>query len=262
MKKRYYLGIAAILILMPLVTMSAESLAQKMRGKILLAVEDKGKTYYVHSDGKKYRVTQATALEIFKKIALGITNNDLAKIPDGSVGIDPEAGMSCEPKTVNLDSIIPKEYSQSNNEAEIAQWLDWKQKNSAALTAFGEMVKNFVDGRKDHGDRVYYDAMSKFQKCSDLKTDAYSKVSALPLLTKIPVVKDYKLNFLNLINTQQTECLNWKNYSNYQLKGMTSDVLEMIERLNELEQKREEQYANFQVQAQDVNIKAEELNYE
>ncbi len=71
---------------------AATSIAQRLTGRILLAVEDKGKTYFVHTDGKRYRITTATALEIFKKLALGIKNSDLSQIPEGNVGIDPETG--------------------------------------------------------------------------------------------------------------------------------------------------------------------------
>jgi len=86
MKK--YIIIALMLLSIPSFALSAPSLSARLQGKILLAVEDKGKTYYVHTDGNRYRITQATAQTVFEKLALGITNKDLEQIPLKDVGID------------------------------------------------------------------------------------------------------------------------------------------------------------------------------
>jgi hypothetical protein len=89
--KKFILLTILLIALAPTLVLSAPSLGAKMQGKILLAVEDKGKTYYVFN-GNRYQVTQATAMEIFKKLAVGITNKDLEQIPLKDVGIDPEHG--------------------------------------------------------------------------------------------------------------------------------------------------------------------------
>ncbi len=97
--KKFILGlIMGILITIPVITYSAPSLASKLMGKILLAVEDQGKTYYVHEDGYRYRVTTATAQKIFEKLALGITNKNLEQIPEKNVDIDVEAEVLDEEK--------------------------------------------------------------------------------------------------------------------------------------------------------------------
>lgn len=89
--------ILALIALLPSLALSAPSLGARLQGKILLATQDRGKTFYVHSDGKRYQITKDTALEIFRKLALGITDKDLAQIPVGSVGIAPEvAGVKVE----------------------------------------------------------------------------------------------------------------------------------------------------------------------
>lgn len=89
--KKFILGLTiGILLTIPLFVFSASNLADRLKGKILLAVEDKGKTYYVHEDGFRYRITSATAKRIFEKLALGITDLDLLKIPLRDVGINPE----------------------------------------------------------------------------------------------------------------------------------------------------------------------------
>ena len=57
-------------------------LANNLKGKLLLAVEDRGRIFYVNpEDSKKYEVTFANALNLFEKLSLGISNNDLNKIP-------------------------------------------------------------------------------------------------------------------------------------------------------------------------------------
>lgn len=60
----------------------AATLAEKLQGKLLLQVEDKGRIWYVSpKDQKKHEVTFANALPLFEGQATGITNNDLNKIP-------------------------------------------------------------------------------------------------------------------------------------------------------------------------------------
>lgn len=86
-------ALTALLLTSPAIA-ATPSLSQQLAGKILLAVEDKGKTYYVNADGKRYRVTRVTAFEIFKKLSLGISNKDLAQIPEGTLGVDPETGAT------------------------------------------------------------------------------------------------------------------------------------------------------------------------
>lgn len=94
MKRIIAAFILGLLTTIPLYTFSASTLAAQLQGKILLAVEDHGKTYFVHEDGQRYRVTSDTAQSIFEELALGITNSDLDKIPEGNVGIDPEGNSN------------------------------------------------------------------------------------------------------------------------------------------------------------------------
>ncbi len=64
-------------------TVDSSNPLSRLGSKILLAVENRGELWYEHSrDGKRYHVTPATALELFKTVALGITNNNINKIPE------------------------------------------------------------------------------------------------------------------------------------------------------------------------------------
>jgi parallel beta-helix repeat protein len=57
-------------------------LAAKLAGKLLLQVERAGLIWYVNpADGKRYLVAQDNALEIFRKLALGINETNLNLIP-------------------------------------------------------------------------------------------------------------------------------------------------------------------------------------
>jgi len=88
------------MLALPVLALSAPNLAEKLKGKILLAVEDKGKTYYVANDGYRYRITTATAQKVFEKLALGISNSNLAEIEENDLGISPDSQSACQDKTV------------------------------------------------------------------------------------------------------------------------------------------------------------------
>jgi len=62
-----------------------QGLAKRLAGRLLLAVEDKGRVYYDHpGDLKKYEVTFGNLMQIFQDLAMGITYVNLNKIPINS----------------------------------------------------------------------------------------------------------------------------------------------------------------------------------
>lgn len=93
--------------------------ALKQKGKIFLQVESKGEAYYVNSDGTLYYLQNgAEAYNIMRKLGLGITNNDLAKI-NTSKSAERQNTSSIKP-TTNV-SVVKQEnkitnYTNSNNE--------------------------------------------------------------------------------------------------------------------------------------------------
>ena len=62
-----------------------KALADKLKGKLLLQVEQGGKIWYVDKDGYRHSVTITNLMDLFRKLALGITNNNLYKIEKGSL---------------------------------------------------------------------------------------------------------------------------------------------------------------------------------
>ena len=59
-----------------------EALTKRFEGKFLIAVEDKGKLYYVF-EGKRRYVSPEGFYDFAKKFATGIINKDIQKIPEG-----------------------------------------------------------------------------------------------------------------------------------------------------------------------------------
>ncbi len=64
---------------------SSNSLTDKLKGYILLQVEENGEAWYVDADTRKryYMRDGGVAYQMMRDFGLGITNNDLAKIPIG-----------------------------------------------------------------------------------------------------------------------------------------------------------------------------------
>lgn len=80
----------ALVFSFALTASAANSITNRLKGRLLLQVQQGGAIWYVNpSDSQKYSVTFANALNLFQNFALGITDNDLVKIP------------------VNLESIRP-----------------------------------------------------------------------------------------------------------------------------------------------------------
>ncbi len=54
----------------------------RVRGKLLLQVEDKGRIWYVNpKTDKRYEITRVGAMDLFRNQALGVTNENLFKLP-------------------------------------------------------------------------------------------------------------------------------------------------------------------------------------
>lgn len=77
-----YLFVLFVFLILPLSFASAKTFADNLKGRLLLQVESSGSVWYVNlTDSKRYEITRDNALDVFRKFALGITNQDLEKIP-------------------------------------------------------------------------------------------------------------------------------------------------------------------------------------
>jgi len=60
--------------------------AKQHSGKIFLQVEAHGEAYYIDFDGNAHYLKDGSAAyNIMRDLGLGITNNDLSKIPEGNL---------------------------------------------------------------------------------------------------------------------------------------------------------------------------------
>ena len=64
------------------------TLGNRLKGKLLLQVEDKGRIWYIDLKGMKHEVTWDNLMDLFTKLSLGITNKDLNKITKVDIQID------------------------------------------------------------------------------------------------------------------------------------------------------------------------------
>jgi hypothetical protein len=56
------------------------NLVSRLKGRLLLQVENKGRIWYVDMDGQRHEVTWKNLMDLFKRLSLGITNSDLDNI--------------------------------------------------------------------------------------------------------------------------------------------------------------------------------------
>ena len=61
------------------------ALGNRLKGKLLLQVEQGGRIWYVDFDGKRWEVTWDNLMELFESLALGITDDDSNKISAGEL---------------------------------------------------------------------------------------------------------------------------------------------------------------------------------
>jgi hypothetical protein len=87
--KKYFFVILALFVF-PLVCLSAASLSSHLAGRILLQVESNGEAWYVNPASKvRYFLGRpADAFRIMREQGIGITNNDLKKIPVAEDNLD------------------------------------------------------------------------------------------------------------------------------------------------------------------------------
>lgn len=82
--KKIILFITIIFLFLPVFCFAERNLSQELSGQILLQVESYGRAWYVYpEDNKRYYLKDGeTAYNIMRDLGLGITNVDLAKIPE------------------------------------------------------------------------------------------------------------------------------------------------------------------------------------
>ena len=83
------------------------TLRNRVQGRLLLAVEDHGRVWYIHPDEKWRReVTQENIMDVFRKHSLGITDTDLGTIPLGDVNVSEVADNPVPAAVVTDPNVI------------------------------------------------------------------------------------------------------------------------------------------------------------
>lgn len=70
------------------------ALAEKLRGELLLQVEQKGAIWYVDIEGYRHYVSFSNLMDLFRKLSLGINNENLYKIREGDLTANPSNGAN------------------------------------------------------------------------------------------------------------------------------------------------------------------------
>jgi phage pi2 protein 07 len=60
-------------------------LRERLKGKLLLRVENKGSVSYVDVDGYRHDISQANLMDIFRSLSLGISNENIRKMTVGEL---------------------------------------------------------------------------------------------------------------------------------------------------------------------------------
>jgi len=83
MKKKYYILFLLIVLGVCVSAVKAVTISERLKGKILLQVEQNGEAWYVHPiSGERYYMGRPTdAFNIMRQLGIGIKNSDLEKIP-------------------------------------------------------------------------------------------------------------------------------------------------------------------------------------
>jgi len=81
--KKFFIFIAITVLFLPITTSASNNIAADLSGRILLQVESHGEAWYVNPVNLRryYLGRPEDAYNLMRKLGLGITNADLAKIP-------------------------------------------------------------------------------------------------------------------------------------------------------------------------------------
>lgn len=97
------------------------ALMNRLKGRLLLQVEDRGRIWYVDMDGTRWEVTWGNLINLFRKLALGISNKDLAEVGASATNdcgsdnefVSQELGISfCYPDKYGAHDVAVKQKDQ------------------------------------------------------------------------------------------------------------------------------------------------------
>lgn len=146
----------------------SNSLAARLRGKILLQIEEHGEAFYIHPDKCRriYMKDGASAYQIMRKLSLGITNSDLSKVPSREFEAVPYDEKDEQPEEEVLGvkdevNVLPVGEVPSN--IDIAALNEYWLKEVNALRAERGLRQLVIDPRWQETANEYAALMAKNQ---------------------------------------------------------------------------------------------------
>lgn len=121
-----------------------ENLAEKLAGRLLLQVEAHGEAWYVNpADQKRYFLDRPSdAFDLMRNLSVGITNNDLVKIP---IGI------------IEKEAKLPTRLAEANGEAQVGSLASDRDNDGLAdnlENALGTDPENPDSDNDGYGDKT------------------------------------------------------------------------------------------------------------
>jgi hypothetical protein len=113
---------------------------KKLSGKLLLQVEDKGRIWYVDFDGERWEITWNNLMNVFEKLSLGITNDNLGKIPAGEVAVQlPTVCQDYACLHEKIEQCVPGEVLMEYQHMPFAFDLLFAYEQTFVVTIFGSV---------------------------------------------------------------------------------------------------------------------------
>ena len=149
--KKYIIGfILGAITFLPIASYGYINLAEKLSGRILLAVESHGEAYYVNPvDNKRYYLKDGeAAYNLMREMGLGITNEDLEEIEIG------KTQKEIEKEVLEID--VEKKETPVNKKDDNFGLNDYIE-DVVHIVCFGETGKvlNYGSGILHHQDKRF-----------------------------------------------------------------------------------------------------------
>lgn len=219
-KKYFYSILTAFSLLLTFIIArplkSETNLSQKLAGRILLQVEDRGMAWYVNpSDYKRYYLGKPDdAFNVIKNLGIGIKNQDLKKIPigllDNSTAMDTDGdGLSEDlEKAIGTDFNKPDTNGNGyNDKTEIENGYDPTQNKKMAFdysfinTHLGKIFLQV----EDKGQAWYIDPKNKKRYFLNKPMDAFTIMRKLSLGINNSDLSQISLGYLNIISASTNQ---------------------------------------------------------
>lgn len=120
-------------------TDTSTALGNKLAGKLLLQVEDRGRIWYIDSNGKKHEVTWTNLMDLFKSLSLGINNENLNKIPENIIQVSSSVDSDNDGLTDTQEALYKTDPKNPDTDAD--GYKDGEEVNSSYDPLKGDGAK-------------------------------------------------------------------------------------------------------------------------